>query len=205
MKVRLLNDEVSDNTSPDVARVGPEVCQEVTATQGWEAQLFLSFIPLLYYFPPQFVEEALSKNNTVLQFHSPVVNGSCNIQALQTFLHLDNVVEELKGFDYHPDPSFNELLKNVITETSIIIVTVRGHALTLTARRIRFSDLTLGFCSGSRFRQGHDSQGGPGVCWRRHLSREHPAGVFTSVTSAARPSLSSAERLSPLCLFRRTS
>lgn len=128
MKVRLLNDEVPDNTSPDVARVGPEVCQEVTATQGWEAQLFLSFIPLLYYFPPQFVEEALSKNNTVLQFHSPAVNGSCNIQALQTFLHLDNVVEELKGFDYHPDPSFNELLKNVITETSIIIVTVRARA-----------------------------------------------------------------------------
>lgn len=56
------------------------------------------------------------------------MNCSCNIQALRTFLHLDNVVEELKSFDYHPDPSFNELLKNVITETSIIIVTVRTRA-----------------------------------------------------------------------------
>lgn len=83
-------------------------------------------IHFLIIFPPQFVEEALSKNDTVLQFHSPAVNCFCNIQALRTFLHLDNVVEELKSFDYHPDPSFNELLKNVITETSIIIVTVRA-------------------------------------------------------------------------------
>lgn len=37
------------------------------------------------------------------------------------------MVEELNDFDYHPDPSFNELLKNVITETSIIIVTVRAR------------------------------------------------------------------------------
>lgn len=125
MKVLPSTDELSANTSPDVVRVGPEVCPVM---QGWETQLFLSFIQLLYYFPPQFVEEALSKNDTVLQFNSPAVNCSCNIQALQTFLHLDNVVEELKSFDYHPDPSFNELLKNVITETSIIIVTVRTHA-----------------------------------------------------------------------------
>lgn len=76
----------------------------------------------------QFVQEALSKNDTALEFESPTVNCSCNIQSLRTFLYLDNVEEELKNFDYHPDPSFNELLKNVITETSIIIVTVRtGH------------------------------------------------------------------------------
>lgn len=30
----------------------------------------------------------------------------------------------MKPFDYHPDPTFNELTKKVITETSIIIVTV---------------------------------------------------------------------------------
>lgn len=67
----------------------------------------------------------MKENDTVLQFDSPVVNCSCDIQSLRTFLHLDNVVEELKSFAYHSDPTFDELQKNVITETSIIIVTVR--------------------------------------------------------------------------------
>ncbi|TWW64893.1 Plexin-B2 Precursor [Takifugu flavidus] len=105
MKVLPSTDEFSDDTSPGVVRVGPE-----------------------------FVEEARSKNDTVLQFDSPAVNSSCNIQALRTFLYLDNVVEELKSFGYHPDPSFNELLKNVITETSIIIVTGRGFDKAMTAK-----------------------------------------------------------------------
>lgn len=125
MKVRPSTDEFSDDTSPDLARVGPEVCREDTVTQGWETPTLPVLYPTSLLFPLQFVEEARSKNDTVLQFDSPAVNCSCNIQALQTFLHLDNVVEELNSFDYHPDPSFNELLKNVITETSIIIVTVR--------------------------------------------------------------------------------
>lgn len=73
----------------------------------------------------QFVQEGLKENDTVLHFDSPVVNCSCNLQSLRTFLHLDNVVEELRSFTYHPDPTFDELQKNVITETSIIIVTVR--------------------------------------------------------------------------------
>ena len=75
----------------------------------------------------QFVQEALSKNDTVLQFFSPPVDSSVDSQTLKTVLHLDNVLEELKSFDYHPDPTFNKLNKNVITETSIIIVTVRTH------------------------------------------------------------------------------
>lgn len=124
MKVLPAN-KLSHNTSPDVMRVGPMVRRSQRRRAGRLNSLFYSASLL---FPPQFVEEALSKNDTVLQFHSPAVNCSCNIQALQTFLLLDNVVEELKSFDYHPDPSFNELLKNVITETSIIIVTVRTHA-----------------------------------------------------------------------------
>lgn len=77
-------------------------------------------------FSTQFVQEVLSKNDTVLQFDTPSVNCSCDIQSLRTFLYLDNVVEELKVFKYHPDPTFNELQKKVITETGIIIVTVRN-------------------------------------------------------------------------------
>uniref|UniRef100_A0A667Z509 Plexin b2a, tandem duplicate 1 n=1 Tax=Myripristis murdjan TaxID=586833 RepID=A0A667Z509_9TELE len=75
--------------------------------------------------PWQFVQEVFSKNDTVLQFNSPAVNCCADTQLFRTFLQLDNVQEELKGFDYHPDPTFNKLSKNVITETSIIIVTVR--------------------------------------------------------------------------------
>uniref|UniRef100_A0A8C4GMS9 Plexin b2a, tandem duplicate 1 n=1 Tax=Dicentrarchus labrax TaxID=13489 RepID=A0A8C4GMS9_DICLA len=70
-----------------------------------------------------FVQEALSKNDTVLQFESPEVKSPYDSQSLRTVLYLDNMNEELKGFDYHPDPTFNDLAKNVITETSIIIVT----------------------------------------------------------------------------------
>uniref|UniRef100_A0A671Y2F0 Plexin b2a, tandem duplicate 1 n=1 Tax=Sparus aurata TaxID=8175 RepID=A0A671Y2F0_SPAAU len=51
------------------------------------------------------------KNDTVLQFDSPPANSS-DSQSLRTFLQLDNVKEELKSFDYHPDPTFNQLNKN---------------------------------------------------------------------------------------------
>ncbi|MEQ2164840.1 hypothetical protein GOODEAATRI_010868, partial [Goodea atripinnis] len=72
---------------------------------------------------------ALSKNDTVLEFYSPEVNCCSNCddsQSVKTLLQLDNLSEELKGFNYHPNPCFNKLAKNVITETGIIIVTVRG-------------------------------------------------------------------------------
>ncbi|XP_068162621.1 plexin-B2-like [Antennarius striatus] len=82
----------------------------------------------------EFVQGALSKNDTVLQFYSPPVNASLEGQSLKTVLQLDNVMEELKNFDYHPDPTFNKLQKNVITETSIIIVTGRGFAKAMTAK-----------------------------------------------------------------------
>ncbi|KAM7367318.1 hypothetical protein PAMP_015229 [Pampus punctatissimus] len=83
--------------------------------------------------PVEFVEEAESKNDTALLFQSPAVNCS-DCRSLRTVLHLDNMKEELKGFDYHPDPTFNELKKNMITETSIIIVTGRGFSKAMTAR-----------------------------------------------------------------------
>uniref|UniRef100_A0AAQ4RKQ6 Sema domain-containing protein n=1 Tax=Gasterosteus aculeatus aculeatus TaxID=481459 RepID=A0AAQ4RKQ6_GASAC len=82
----------------------------------------------------QFVQEALSKNETVLQFLSPTAGAGVDPQALRTFLHLDNEKVELKNFVYHPDPSFNKLDKNVITETGVIIVTGRGFAKAMTAK-----------------------------------------------------------------------
>ncbi|XP_030576486.1 plexin-B2-like [Archocentrus centrarchus] len=78
--------------------------------------------------------DALSKNDTILQFYSPAVNSSYDTQSLRIYLQLDNVIEELKNFDYYPDPTFNELAKNVITETSIIIVTGRGFSKAMTAK-----------------------------------------------------------------------
>ncbi|XP_068611389.1 plexin-B2-like [Brachionichthys hirsutus] len=82
----------------------------------------------------EFVQEALTKNDSVLQFYSPAVDAGFEGQSLKTVLQLDNVMDELKDFDYHPDPTFNKLLKNVITETSVIIVTGRGFAKAMTAK-----------------------------------------------------------------------
>lgn len=77
-----------------------------------------------------FIQSAHKKNDTVIQFRSPTVNVSLN-QHLRTSIHLDNWVKELKPFDYHPDPIFNNLTKKVITEASIIIVTVSATALSM--------------------------------------------------------------------------
>ncbi|CAB1421796.1 unnamed protein product, partial [Pleuronectes platessa] len=82
----------------------------------------------------EFVQEFLSKNDTVLQFFSPEVNSSLDTMVLRTSLQLDNMTEDLKNFVYHPDPSFNGLVKNVITETSIIIVTGRGFSKAMSAK-----------------------------------------------------------------------
>ncbi|KAG7455798.1 hypothetical protein MATL_G00244860 [Megalops atlanticus] len=84
--------------------------------------------------PIEFVQEALSKNDTVLQFLSPAVNKTFLSQGLRTFVFLDNVQAELDPFDYHPDPIFDELTKKVITEASIIIVTGQGFAKAMTAK-----------------------------------------------------------------------
>ncbi|TDG96509.1 hypothetical protein EPR50_G00229430 [Perca flavescens] len=84
--------------------------------------------------PVEFVEEALSKNDSVLEFHSPAVNCCVDGQSLRTIVQLDDVKEELKNFDYHPNPSFKPLAKNVITETSIIIVTGQGFSKAMTAK-----------------------------------------------------------------------
>uniref|UniRef100_A0A3B4YIV1 Plexin b2b n=1 Tax=Seriola lalandi dorsalis TaxID=1841481 RepID=A0A3B4YIV1_SERLL len=72
-------------------------------------------------------------NDTVIQFQSPTINSSLS-QHFRTFIQLDNCKKELKPFDYHPDPIFNKLTKNVITEASIIIVTGRGFSKAMTAK-----------------------------------------------------------------------
>uniref|UniRef100_A0A665UTT9 Plexin-B2-like n=1 Tax=Echeneis naucrates TaxID=173247 RepID=A0A665UTT9_ECHNA len=98
--------------------------------------------------PSQFVQESLSKNDTVLQFYSPSLNATQDTQSLRTVLQLDNIEEDLKDFDYHPNPSFNELAKNVITETSIIIVTVSAGRLrsSLPVRSLSPSAVTFTLC-----------------------------------------------------------
>ncbi|XP_028285692.1 plexin-B2b [Parambassis ranga] len=78
-------------------------------------------------------EISTEKNDTFIMFRSPTVNSSLN-QPFRTYMKLDNFEKELKPFDYFPDPSFNELTKNVITETSIIIVTGRGFSKAMTAK-----------------------------------------------------------------------
>lgn len=54
-------------------------------------------------------------------FLSPAVNES---QFFRTYVQLDNIQKELTPFEYHPNPTFDQLSKNVITENSMIIVTV---------------------------------------------------------------------------------
>uniref|UniRef100_A0A3P8UYJ5 Plexin b2a, tandem duplicate 1 n=1 Tax=Cynoglossus semilaevis TaxID=244447 RepID=A0A3P8UYJ5_CYNSE len=85
----------------------------------------------------EFVQESLSKNDTMLQFYSPPVNSTMDTQSLRTVVQLDNVMEELKNFDYHPDPVFNKLANNKITETSVIIVTGRGFSKATTAKEAK--------------------------------------------------------------------
>ncbi|XP_062860148.1 plexin-B2b [Trichomycterus rosablanca] len=82
----------------------------------------------------EFIQEAYSKNNTMLQFLSPRVNRSYESQSFSTFIQLDNFIEELKPFDYHPDPTFNRLPNKVIPEKSMIIVTGRGFSKAMTAK-----------------------------------------------------------------------
>ncbi|XP_061617269.1 plexin-B2-like isoform X1 [Phyllopteryx taeniolatus] len=87
----------------------------------------------------EFVQESVSKNDSVVEFLSPAVVWS-DSRSLRTVLLLDNMTQELKTFTYHPDPTFNELSKTVITETSVIsviIVTGRGFAKAMTAVEAR--------------------------------------------------------------------
>uniref|UniRef100_A0A672SRZ7 Plexin B2 n=1 Tax=Sinocyclocheilus grahami TaxID=75366 RepID=A0A672SRZ7_SINGR len=70
----------------------------------------------------QFVQEVSYKNESVLEFLSPIVNKTYINQSLRTIIQLDNLVENLTEFVYHQDPSFVPLTDKAITENSIINV-----------------------------------------------------------------------------------
>ncbi|XP_067090022.1 plexin-B2b [Osmerus mordax] len=82
----------------------------------------------------EFTQECHSKNDTMLKFQSPGVNSSYQIQDYRTFILLDNWERELKPFDYHQDPTFDELTKKVITPSSMIIVTGQGFSKAMTEK-----------------------------------------------------------------------
>ncbi|XP_033823634.2 plexin-B2b [Periophthalmus magnuspinnatus] len=77
------------------------------------------------------LESYRDKNDSMIQFSSPAVNASWG--DFTTFIQLDNWVRELKPFHYHPNPTFNNINKKVITEASIIIVTGHGFSRAMTA------------------------------------------------------------------------
>ncbi|XP_051547360.1 plexin-B2-like isoform X2 [Myxocyprinus asiaticus] len=81
----------------------------------------------------EFVQEVTSKNETVLEFLSPIVNKSYENQSLRTIIQLDNLVENLTEFVYHPDPTFERLTDKAITEGSIINVNGQGFSKAMTA------------------------------------------------------------------------
>ncbi|XP_051548054.1 plexin-B2-like isoform X2 [Myxocyprinus asiaticus] len=84
--------------------------------------------------PVEFVEGSISKNDTVIMFVSPAVSQTNESQFFRTYVQLDNLQSELTPFEYHPDPVFDPLSKNVITENSMIIVTGRGFSKAMTAK-----------------------------------------------------------------------
>ncbi|XP_066523057.1 plexin-B2b isoform X2 [Hoplias malabaricus] len=95
----------------------------------------------------EFAQEAVSKNDTMLQFFSPPVNrtslhkseetfGQNDISRLSfsTYIQLDNYRKDLYPFEYHTDPTFDNLSKDVIVENSVFIVTGRGFSKAMTAK-----------------------------------------------------------------------
>uniref|UniRef100_A0A8C2CKX2 Plexin b2a n=1 Tax=Cyprinus carpio TaxID=7962 RepID=A0A8C2CKX2_CYPCA len=70
----------------------------------------------------QFFQEFSFKNESVLEFLSPIVNKTYINQSLRTIIQMDNLVENLTEFIYHQDPSFVPLTDKAITENSIINV-----------------------------------------------------------------------------------
>ncbi|XP_063053202.1 plexin-B2b [Engraulis encrasicolus] len=82
--------------------------------------------------PMEFQQPAESKNDTTLVFLSPRVTKTHDTQSFCTFLHLDNVVEELKPFDYYPDPTFENFSNKLIAANSTIKVTGRGFSKAMT-------------------------------------------------------------------------
>ncbi|XP_063073727.1 plexin-B2-like [Engraulis encrasicolus] len=87
--------------------------------------------------PIKFLEDVVIKNDSVLLFRSPPVpdgQGLVDVAALRTEIQLDDLQVALANFHYHPNPTFDQLAKNTISETSIISVSGRGFSKAMTAR-----------------------------------------------------------------------
>uniref|UniRef100_A0A4W4E4I0 Sema domain-containing protein n=1 Tax=Electrophorus electricus TaxID=8005 RepID=A0A4W4E4I0_ELEEL len=86
------------------------------------------------YFPRAsfFVQEAISKNDTALEFLSPAVNKM--FSSFRTVLQLDNFQKNLTTFEYHPDPTFFNLTNKAITAGSIIIINGQGLSKAMTVQ-----------------------------------------------------------------------
>uniref|UniRef100_A0A8C1S019 Plexin b2a n=1 Tax=Cyprinus carpio TaxID=7962 RepID=A0A8C1S019_CYPCA len=82
----------------------------------------------------EFFQEFSFKNESVLEFLSPIVNKTYINQSLRTIIQLDNLVENLTEFIYHQDPSFVHLTDKAITENSIINVNGKGFSKAMTAK-----------------------------------------------------------------------
>ncbi|XP_035377013.1 plexin-B2a [Electrophorus electricus] len=80
----------------------------------------------------EFVQEAISKNDTALEFLSPAVNKM--FSSFRTVLQLDNFQKNLTTFEYHPDPTFFNLTNKAITAGSIIIINGQGLSKAMTVQ-----------------------------------------------------------------------
>lgn len=183
---------------------GPEVGQEVTVKQGWETQMSLSFIHLLYSVPLSllrrlWVRTTQSCSSTLQRWTAPATSRPC-----RRFSSWTTWWRNWRTSTITPTPRSTSSRRTSSRRPASSSLRW-GHALTFTVRLIRFCDLTLWFRSGSRFRQSHNGQWSAGVRRGRLLSREHLAGMSTSVTSAAGLFLCWAKRVSSLRLFRRIS
>ncbi|MCI4388937.1 hypothetical protein PGIGA_G00091900 [Pangasianodon gigas] len=85
----------------------------------------------------EFAQEYISKNETVLEFLSPTVNGSLEDQSFRTVLELDNIQVNLSEFEYHADPVFNPMTDKPISAGSIIIVYGKGFSKAMTAQEAK--------------------------------------------------------------------
>lgn len=82
----------------------------------------------------EFVQEVEKKNETTLEFLSPVVNKTYINLSLRTVIQLDNLVLNLTDFVYHLDPHFDKLKDKAITEGSIINVNGKGFSKAMSAK-----------------------------------------------------------------------
>uniref|UniRef100_A0A6Q2X6H8 Sema domain-containing protein n=1 Tax=Esox lucius TaxID=8010 RepID=A0A6Q2X6H8_ESOLU len=104
-----LNTATREDITVTIEGVACNQCQAGLQLSGGAHHPFISVGPP---FLPQYVQKAVSKNDTVLQFLSPAVNAS--YESFKTYVQLDNYERELTPFDYHPDPAFNLFANYVV-------------------------------------------------------------------------------------------